>query len=354
MNRQIATVIAVIIFVVALVRPFNGSIRAQALVLFEMGIFAAMASYLFFRVNRWIAVFLLLALVSRHFPNQVNTVSLEASRWVLFGCVWYALVYNHPPKQFLDVLCIIAVVNAVVILLQWVGVNGMWVFVTESKGYPGLMANPNETAAVFAMAVPAFFRPKRWPWLILVILSWIPAKSVMAAVISLAMGTGYALVMVGASPKVLAAVCALLLGVVVAYAVLVRFPAYEHRLSFPAEVGSKLKTSALITGIGVGNWKVLYLNELRRGNISSGRIRMHNTLIQGWVEMGVGFLLIIGGYLLTLSRRITNRGEWLYAMALIGIFVCANVNSMMRMNAVTAMLVIAWLAVMDRKCGYIT
>lgn len=350
---KIASAAVFLLFLAALVRPFDGSIRGQCVWLFEAAIFLAVAGYLFFRVNRWVAGFLVLAFISRHFPMHVNPDSVNASRWVLMGAVWYAIFYeNQRLELFLDALCIVAAANAVVILLQATLPFELFLYTAKVKeGVPGLMANPNETAAIFAMCAPAFLRKRRWPWLLLVVASWIPARSVMAAMVSLAAGSVYALVQVGAAKKtvlVLCVGCILLAGL---YATFVKMPSWRFRTEFPVVLAQKTTPAAWVMGIGIGNWPRFYKSTAERGILPMGRIRMHNTFLQTWFEMGLLSLVVMFGYAWGLARRISPK-QWMFGMVLISILICANVNSMFRMNAATAMVAIAWLAVMDRSAQW--
>jgi hypothetical protein len=348
-DQRISAVILLAAFLAAILRPFDGQVREQCVFLFEGAIVSALAAYLFLSVNRWVAALLVLAFVSRLY--NPTTHSIEAARWVVMGCVWYSIVYAHPPREelWLDTLCVIAVAHAVFILAQFAGIQTMMRPVGVFKGWSGLMANPNETAALMAMCAPAFFRRRRWPWLVPVIASWVPARSVMAAVISIALGGAYAAHLAGFSRRLVLGVCVVSIAGVVGYATLVRFPSYEKRLSFPVDVARKTTPETWIKGMGIGNWKVFYSGAARAGIVQQGRIRMHNTFIEGWIEMGAAFMVLVTGYLLSLAKR--TRGDWLASMILIAVMVCANVNSMFRINAVNAMIATAWLAYLDRKAS---
>lgn len=347
-GTRISAVILLAVFAAAVLRPFDGQVREQCAFLFKAAIVSGLAAHLYYSVNKWVAAFLVLSFFSMMYPTY-SRVSIDAFMWVFAGCVWYAIFYQYPPDRgmFLDTLCVIAVSNAVFIFVQAAGVTTFMVPYGPFKGFPGLMANPDETAALMAMCVPAFFRKKRWPWLAVVFASWVPAGSVMAAVVSTVLGLAYAAVLLGWNKTMIATVCAVGVLWILGHAVLVSAPNYAHRLSFPVEVASKTVPSVWVEGMGIGHWKVYYSQALMAGAISEGRIRMHNTIIQGWVEMGILFMVVLTGYLLSLARRIKK--DVVLAMAFVAIFVCANVNSMLRMNAINAMLSIAWLAYIDKE-----
>ena len=99
-------------------------------------------------------------------------------------------------------------------------------------------------------------------------------------------------------------------------------------------------------GVGIGNWKIVNTKLIQAGYIQPGWIRLHNTFIQATVEMGAGFLVLLAGYIVNIIKRL--KGNYHLLAPLAAIVIVGNANSVFRMNTVNGMIIVFWLAYIER------
>ena len=120
---------------------------------------------------------------------------------------------------------------------------------------------------------------------------------------------------------------------------ILRFNAWQEALS--------LMRNNLLTGIGVGNWKVIYPQLLKSGYMSEGWIRLHNSYVEGLIECGVGFIAALFVYIVSMVRKMPENA--LYASALVAVIFCNGTNSLFKMNALIGFLSIFWIGAFDGR-----
>lgn len=98
-------------------------------------------------------------------------------------------------------------------------------------------------------------------------------------------------------------------------------------------------------GCGIGNWKVEFIYLYKIGIFKTGFIRLHNTFIQGLVELGPAFFIALGGYAFHILRNCKSLN--IPTSAIVAIFIMANINTVERMNAINLMVIILWLAIFE-------
>ena len=307
-------------------------------------------------VNIWVGAFLLLALFSHSIPWLILSGGKYIQTWesymalstVMFGCILYSILSTIKlEKRILyNMLCIVALINVVFIIFQISGIDPYVIFGAKGNCSPtGLMSNRNETAAFIAICSPAFFR-KKWAWFIpLLLLSLFCMRSFNGII-----GIGAAVtVFIWLRGRRIAAVCA---GTVAT----IFFVWYDGVSTTVDAITPRLyiwKNAILLTydncrvmGVGLGNWKIINQILTEAGWFSDGGkwSRIHNSFIQGYVEMGIVFIILVLGYL----KSILSKNS-VHMAALAAIVVCCSTNSLFRMNAINGMVVILWAAMLNER-----
>jgi len=365
-NKYISVLIAAVILLITVVRiPVGGEIRAFLEYSTRCGIVFIFAVYLF-KINVWVSLLLILSLFAHTVPwfvlsdytllhSQQSYIALD---WMVFGCVLYFVLLEADTETMLNMMCIAALIQSCMLFLQLCEFDPYRLFgMTSNLSPTALMANSNETSAFLAICSIAFFR-KMWVWGLIVILP--------------------AIVLVGDSNGALgflAAVCIyqyIKLGQKVfwVYAVVLALGIYTIYLDYHATGFSFIterlyiwKKSIQLTfenqpllGFGLGNWKNVNAQIMEYGGGYRGVnmwTRVHNTFVQGYVEMGIGFVFLMVGFitaiLLKCKDRIIRYDARLPLAALGAIFVCCNANSLFRMNVINGVFVIIWISILQKR-----
>jgi hypothetical protein len=295
---------------------------------------------------------LALMAVSAYYPN-FTLLSLNAIQTVFFGTVWFLILVTYVDKDnvnwLLDAICVIALCNSTLMIFQVYDYNLGWIWESgvylgrKIPGAMGLMSQPNETSALLGICVPAFFRKKRWWFLPLVAVGLALSVSyggVLAALVSCGvisftffnkkwfMGVFFGLVVLGLlynafidQPKIAS-----------------RFNRWEPTL--------KLYAEKPIMGHGLSHWRIIWnLNDVHKKYKTSRSGYMHNDIIQGLFESGIGFAIILIGYLASVARRV-KRKSIVPVAALVGIL--TSCGSFFTFHiATTAMIALTWIAVLE-------
>jgi hypothetical protein len=213
----------------------------------------------------------------------------------------------------------------------------------------GLMATPNDASGLLAVCAPACFRRWRWPCLIAwpfgfcVIPSCIGVIGTSAALIVHFWFSGYRFV-----PFV---VC---LAAFAAYVKWVDAPgtnrfamwimAYKDIMENVAPNDSAFKTWPI--GFGPGNWKMYYAANLDAGKYPSDFIRLHNTFLEGFAELGLPWVAAVAGYLSDIWRRFTESSKN-EICALVACVLVNCSNSAFKLNMAVGVFILTWLAMLE-------
>jgi len=353
-SNLIAVVIGLVLFLVATTRlPVElHKGRDFILGLSQLGILILFVAVLW-TVNKWVALFLVLSVVSSSVPI-LTFESQRALKCVLFGLGWYYFVYQYGDEKLLmDVICVIAFAHFLVTTVQYFRIPSIWV-----GSVSGLTYNPNEGSAMFALCFPAFLQGGRFN----VFRTAIPYKAYLLVVVA-------GLVMIGSFGGALAVtigavfyICVIggcywyTLPVVAAFIslfyVFIDIPSSGVRWTVWKNAFNMYLPNWK-WGCGLGHWETISQKLVQAGvqlfpGSSLAWTRLHNTFLNGLVEMGVGFAMVVTGYLIDTARRFTKK-EVIPFTALVVILVCCSTNSMFRMNAVNGTLAITWLALLQKS-----
>jgi len=373
------------LFLVATVRlPVKlGQGRLLLLALFQFGVLVSFMIFLY-TINKWAALFLLMAFVSRSYPVQ-SPQSREAFRVVLIGLIFFVVIYHFSlrgyDRFFMHVMCWFAVANCLAVWAQRLEWTSIW------QGIPsGLMYNPNELSASFAICFAACMRklaPNRLGCRFFAWLSKIPKIKRLLSRLERLKGPAvwargacltrifvlFVLVgLIGAWSKngVMAVCCAMIYwgyasNYMLATTIITGIGGVLFFFLHPGSISNSLDVRTVWWkpaieiwpqrwgfGCGLGNWKVTYPHLVREGIMPNGAIRLHSTHLQGIMEMGTTYAVFTLGFITSVFYRAKAIGP-IYVMALITIIVCGTVNSVLRMNAINAMFIVAWLAMIAAR-----
>jgi len=367
-SNFISVVIGLVFFTVAIVRlpvPQHSG-RDFILGLSQLGVLTAFAGVLW-TVNKWAALFLALSVVSSSVPT-LTFESQRALKCVIFGLGWYYIVYQYGnEKMLMDVICVIAFAHFMATCVQWLGIRSAFV-----GQVAGLTYNPNEGSAMFALCFSAFLQDGRFK----VFHTAIPYKAYLLIIVAgLAMigSFGGALAVVIGSvfyACVMGGYCWYVLPSVVVLSGLFylfidkpsagerwtvwqnAFDMYLHKKIIFPNGKECIVPISWKWGCGLGHWETISQKLVQAGiQLLPGNnlawTRLHNTFLNGLVEMGIGFAVVTIGYLIDTTRQFTKKAIIPFT-ALVVILVCCSTNSMFRMNAINGMLALTWLAILQK------
>ena len=347
--------------------------------------FASVAVILFsiaiWQVNKWVAMFLILAGFSSIFPFSTK-YSTEAFRAVFIGCIWYYMITQIPKekiKYMLDAICILALCNIAILICQHFGFDPIFKPKRVGAALPvvGFLSNRNEVSAFLSFCLPAFFRT-RWRWLIPLLIIGISismstggavtAVIVLVAYFVLKDGIKYFFVPLRGSTAIHPS--RLIVFVLTLWLVLFMFKIDPVGVFDSGQIGTltsqgKTKMEALLIvgtsyryetwakaltlykqhwlfGSGIGHWKIVFMPT----QANSGWFKhAHNEFIQGLFEMGMLFPILIVGYLIGNIKKYT-RETITSAVAIIAVCVNSLINFPLHI-AQTAIIAITWMAIFE-------
>jgi hypothetical protein len=345
-NLLALSVCSLILLLVYRFHAGHGSMRYSMEIIFRIAV-SLIAIGWTWRANKYIALFLTLALFSQFYP-MFSSQSARGFYNAMCGVILYTIIVEHGKDwvdSLMDMMCIVALANVLFVGLQALGIHILWQNAGDS--ITGLMENPNSLSATLALCFPAFLR-KKWfnaaPWIVCGLFLAKSSGGMVAVMIGLCF---YAAVMIK-DKRYLYPVG---LGVIVTMALFLiffdKYTSYHIRLEAWTAALDIFKRHWLV-GCGIERWhfEFMVLAGLRR--FPEGFIRLHSTILQGMLEMGIGFIIILAAYLVDVIRR--SRHYWqamaIPITALIIILCNGSVNFLIRI-APNAALVIVWLAIME-------
>ena len=374
-----AVFLSCLLVVVCIARLPSHSIRAISFVLTENGVYLAFAVFLFFKVNKWLGLWIVLVIVSAQLPfyavnmdGRLNVKitalmrqsSLEARDAIILMALWYALIVMLVQRTavniILDAVCIVALINAFVVICQhyvfdvmgWL-TGGRWRFHLIA-GASGLMGNGNTTSGLLAMCFLPFMR-NRWRLKIYRTPFRVPVLPVLSVSVLIAMAWTYssngtmalaagvvflfpflcfryetnrslvmAQVIVGFTWMVV--ICALLW-------IMIDPPGIAGRLDI-WKLGWAQFANRPFRGLGIGHWKHL-----------TGQLHAHNDIWQMTFDMGILAPMLIAGYIVSALRR-TRWDNLILQGCLVVIAVDASIAFPMHI-ATTAIVAVTLMAMLN-------
>lgn len=243
----------------------------------------------------WWSLIIYLVWTGRVVPQMIG-VSVDAILFLVFGMIAFLAIFNGKVKTdtWFNVICISALIQAVIGFLQYYGVNLVAVvfsyFVNISAELPtrtpvGTLGNNNFLAAFLAVSLPFFFR-RVWLWVLPFVLFSLFLCKTSTAGIAVIVGTVY---YIGGWKLAVASI-----GLVSAYFYFFDFAHIFQgdRWDFWKDALVKLSGSwkTLVYGFGPGiTWQI--------GN------ELHNEYVMAVWNYGLVGLTFLLGYIVTVYRE---------------------------------------------------
>lgn len=334
-----------IIFAVVIRLPMNpGECRAWFEVLFEIALAMAFAGVLW-GYNKWVALFLILTVFSAFWPHY-GPMSYLAWRAVFNGCLWYYIVVKYlnmnKINMIYDTMIACAIIHVFMGMTQFLNIESL----VKSPFPVGLMANPIEFSALIVFCLPAFFREGRF-WLIPIPFAGLIISGPFLGMASGIIGICFYLfmtyperrkIMLVSLPIGIFSICLFHYFFIDEPAVMVRVLAWK--------IGFAAFLEHWILGAGVGHWKALFYKIPMPGG-NKVWLTAHNEYLQMLFELGIGFAIILAGYLFNIVKRMNFKTSILPITALIVIMVQSSANFVFHI-APTAMIALTWMAILER------
>lgn len=344
-NLLLLTVCSLIILIIYRFPTGAGQVRYS----FELAFRALIAVIMIgvtWRANRYVAAFLGLALFSQFYPLFCSE-SARAFYNVFCGVILYVIIVQHGKDwvvQLMNMMCVVALCNVVIALLQMFGIYLVW---QGSTSITGLMENPNSLSALLALCFPAFLRD-RWKLLSPLVLFGLFASGSSGGLIAVIIGLTFYFIITTKERKHLYPIG---MGLIIIAGIFVIFFDTHQSTDIRLNVWSQawaLYTQHWLFGCGLGRWKTEFIVLASMGQFPEGFIRLHSTILQTMLEMGIGFAIILTGYLINIRRRSWRNLAPLAIPLTAIIIIMANgsVNFLIRI-APNAALVIVWLAIIE-------
>lgn len=283
MKKDLPIIIGLILIVACIYRVPNSIMRASMELSAVVGISLILAIWLADRVNIWLGLFVFLAVFSHVYPVY-NAAGYKTLHNILIAS-GLLLFMSYKPEYFehvFDVLLIVAMVNLIVIGFDLLNIHVPYRMFWGSD-CEGITANRNESAAIFAFALPAaLLRGKTRAWMILPIAIGLILTRTSGAVLSVMAGLfvfwrlkGYRHLFL----FMLAGVLSLIL-----YLVFVDTTNASSRWIMWGGVLEAIKLK-LWLGWGIGQYPNIYNHS------------PHNEFLRLLMEMGLASIFIVYGYI---------------------------------------------------------
>lgn len=305
-------------------------------------------------INIWVGVFLYSALISTFYPVSTKQTYL-ALDYVVLGVGFYTILMLrcNDFEKVMNYICIAVLVHCIFIIVKVQGVDPWRLFVRVYDGNNlwGVFGNRNEASTFIALGSISFYR-RPWSFCFpILILGLMSITSGLGGV--LGFGTGvFIYLLINTNINNIHYLCitsAIGVWALVYYAVAIDYNPVapeESRLRMWKKVYPFYKQYWKM-GFGLGEWINANGKLIRAGVIEPGWKRLHNTFIQGIVEMGIPYLICLSGYTVNILRRIKRHPFCLVPMGVI--FIVTNVNSVFQMNAINGMMILFLLAYINSK-----
>lgn len=333
--------IAAILAAAVLLRFPVDDLRLEMEFLVRLAAIAGLALYLW-TINPWWAAFLALAGVSHVYPAHTRS-SYLAFDAVLHGAVWFAVLTSVLRRRDLTVLyntlAAICCFNLFWQVLQAFELDPVFAALADGPmPRVGFMLNQNFCGAFAAFCLPVFLRPG-WRWGLAVV-----GLSLFLAQTSLAVFSAFAgLLFFGVVKKKIVLSLALAVCGSAGYILLVDGPGFER---WPVwKLGLLGWIEEPWFGFGLGHWALLFQKPVS-GAGTGIWMQAHNEFLQGLFEMGIGFGIVVVGYLAgawNALRRRAGEGLLIPATALVIIAVNSAANFPFHVGA-TAIVAVTWMA----------
>lgn len=357
-NRFNVAIASILLIIIGVWRLPANDMRLYLELAFQIGVILLFASILWIHTNKWIALFLLLVGFSQIYPIY-TTYSQQAFINILCGILWYfsLIVFvnntNNENEIFINAIAIIALCHVFFLILQTINIDPFHL----SKGnrhinaIAGMMTNRNEVACLLAICFPAFFY-KKWRYMI-----WIP---IIGIILAKSTGGLISIVITGFLYYTFSGYLMAVTYLVVSIAAIILFikyidvPTVKQRWQIWVKIFEYFKQHWIL-GSGIGHLKcVTLLKDFRFIDNAFGKLwwkTANNEFVQLTFEMGIGFVLILYGYLQNSIKRAIKHKPIIPTIALFTILFNCTWHYLFH-NGVNAIMATTWLAIFERELQY--
>ena len=326
--------------------PIVSDVRLSFQIMFQMAVTVLLAYAIWHYADKWLAVLLCLLMLSGFFP-VITRDSFLTFQLVVFGAVWYLLIvlFAEDDGVLMDAMCIIALCHIIFQVFQIFKFDPIYRDIHPENlvvRTVGLMSNRNELAALIAFCFPAFLR-KGWVWFLPAVALGLFNTHVTGGILAVFVA-GVVFTFSCERKWIPYAVIA---GCFVCGAVSYLYidpPGFERLIAW--KIAWRLYTEQWFTGFGLSSFGAIFANPGFVKILKIHYAQAHNDLWQGVFESGIGFGIIVIGYIVNVIRRMRITAIIPFA-ALVAIIVNSLVNFPFHIGT-TAMIAITWMGMLEQ------
>jgi len=300
------------------------------------------------KYNKPFSLFLGMATLSMFYPHY-GPMSLDAHRMIFIGLLWYFFLvhFEIDSGHLLDALCYGALINLAVQYLQVLQPVLKFEFWLGCPVPVGLMANPNETSALYVFCFPAFIR-FGWKWGAPLIISGLILSNSHMGIACVSIG--FVIWLLSRHNAYYTAISILLFAGLSVW--IIFYP--PQTLAMRAAVWGvtyQILKQHWFMGAGIGHWKVLFKGPMPIDG--SKWVTAHNEYYQVWAEMGViplTLIILYFSWLIRLFVGCRKSQEWngnRYVFISIGMIAINATGNFCFHIAPLAMIALTWMAILE-------
>jgi len=324
-----------------------GDFRQSYEILFFYFTSVLFSFYLFNKKHFYPSFFLLLCIFSSIYPSTTQQ-SFVSIKLVLIGVLtYYCLSESNIKKEyFYNILCVYCLIHIWFLVAQAMSLDPYIIYGIETiittKNYTGLTANPNESSALIALCSPVFFRKKFYYLIPFLIVGLYLSKSFGGILSFTIICIAFLTIKTG---NILFSIIPILV-LIITFSLVQRPDAYERFCVWLAAIKYYFKHN-LILGFGIGSWEEISKIHLIEAYPGDYYQRAHNTFLHSWFELGFWFVAICMGYIYKIIK--SAHKDKTFILALIAIFISCCVNSAFRINALNGLIILTWMALINKN-----
>lgn len=378
-DKYLSFIIGGILLFISIFRIPSPSIRALSLFLTHSGVYLLFAVILFFKVNKWVGLFIILTCFSAQFPMLIginesgqfsSILTLKMKEHAIFtrdcimiGMFWYfllniAITPERIPVIF-DFICIISVIIAILVILQHCGYDiyyivsgGRWT--SNNLADPsGVLGNPNTTSGLLAISFRLFFR-NRWrickiptmPLLAIPIIFGLIFSHASNGPFAIAVGfifcSIFNIVQYRTDWRIILFFSLVLIIIIVSSVLFYNYvdnPGIQGRLDHWV-LGWKPFFKRTWFGYGLGHWKFV-----------TGQLHAHNDIWQMIFQTGIIGAFIMLGYIVQIFKYLNSKTE-IFITSIVILIVNSFISFLMHIptTAIIAITIIALFNIKVQSC----
>ena len=370
-NEFLAYVATVILYIVATIRLPSENIRAMFILIFTSAIIFLIGILIIKFINIWVGLFLLLSYWSTIYPTYawetnytakllIEYLRLSSFLNIFLAVLWFVFIVIFIKKtqfeKIFNAFCIISLMTVVLLILQKLNFDPIYYIKgmeARNSDTIGFLSCRNEVAAFLTICFPAFLR-KKWIWTIPLIFIGIILSKSFLSIFTIAISVSFYFICL--NPY---------LGIEIIFIGITCILIYYFKIDKPSvferwklwKVILDIFSQHKIFGCGIGIYQLIMQRieninkELYKLVIKAdGRVWWRwacNEFLQGYVEIGIGFIICVGGYLINSIFKF-KKENILYYTALLAIIISSCCTYVFH-NPINALFAVTWLGLLEIK-----